>query len=196
MFTKRLVKASGVFWLTSQCICLLGLGSLPAFADTRFVGYPPCPAEFFQHPGFGGRSFAIGDRCRVDYISNLGTFVMREGVFVDDKLDLNDKISSARVLYGMLVLYQYTNQKGQFIVLGNGSFDSLEKFSFNDRASSAAWYPGKDAPFIDNYYRHVSEPHVYWYGKNLTCRVTDPSQMERFGGFGKVAIVKIGRAHV
>lgn len=73
---------------------------------------------------------------------------------------------------------------------------------WNDRASSLrvicggrdwarddARGPEHGGRFADGYYRRNNEATVFRLQGGYACRVTDPAQMQRFGGFGQVRLV-------
>jgi hypothetical protein len=168
--------------------------AFPSLADSRFTESNCAGAIIYQHTDFNGRSTAVGPKCRFrDSISDLNVELPTTDPpnrLFTESLDLNDRVSSVDVPNGsVLVLWSQQGFKGRIVVLGYGKHRSLQGYNMNDDAGSVALYATESVPFVDRFYRRIGEPHVYWIGKDFSCRVSDPSQMERFGGMRKVMLV-------
>ena len=152
---------------------------------TEFIGVKLGSATLYSDANFSGDNIEIRDSR-----SNLGDVWVKRNFLGNCTKDWNDRTSSVRNRgSGILVLWADSDYGGKLIMLGNGEYPNLDAYGFNDNANSAGYYSGTNVVFQGKYYRKVNAPEVYFYGSKFTCHVTDPAQMERFGGFDQVVVV-------
>jgi hypothetical protein len=148
----------------------------------------------YEHPNLSGRTLGVdcNNRANDDSISNFGGGAQcaQRNAVGRCTWDWNDQASAVRNSgNGVVVLWAESNYSGRSVVLGPGDYD-LNAYRFGDNANSVAYYEGTSTvPFQNKYYKNINDHAVYWYGRNFTCHVTGPAQMERFGGFDQVVLV-------
>jgi hypothetical protein len=156
---------------------------------------PPLQAQPRRGGAGGGECSYFAD---ANYQGMRGTLGEGENAWVGHPW--NDLISSIQCDPGCtLELFEDINFGGaRERFRGNVAFVGPY---WNDRASSLRvrcggrdWArddvrPGHGAGFADGFYRRNNDPTVFWLRGGQACRVTNPAQMQRFGGFAQVRLV-------